>query len=438
MTSYDSDSSLDDSLDVQTNVTLGYATAESTGDDVSHVGGHPTWLDELVKPSAALSRCEVCNSHMSLLLQLQADLQQHFPNDERRLFIWCCRKKQCSKKVGSVRTFREVKKAKTSRKRQTTPSAQQQTSQSQQRIDLGSQLFGGSPAPTSSNNANPFASTSLALNSTTNNPFSTSSQANGNPFSSPAPTTSPTPQPPIQTFADKLKISSPAQEQQPEPAPEPWPSESTFPQPLPHFYLDAESEYLEPTPIAAPGPSNSQLPHPENNFEDEIPSSSTGAANTTEKDLYESPHDKTFEHFSRILAQNPEQILRYEFRGSPLLYSSSDAVATHFVLPGHNLHQSQKARVKTSGPVKGIPSCQHCGAARVFEMQLVPYLIYELEKDNEEAMKLDGGEGMEWGTIIVGTCSKNCGDEDEGNVVFREEWVGVQWEEGGVQLKQKK
>lgn len=71
-------------------------------------------------------------------------------------------------------------------------------------------------------------------------------------------------------------------------------------------------------------------------------------------------------------------------------------------------------------------------------MQLVPYLIYELEKDNEEAMKLDGGEGMEWGTVIVGTCSKNCGDEEDGNVVFREEWAGVQWEEGGVQLKQKK
>lgn len=71
-------------------------------------------------------------------------------------------------------------------------------------------------------------------------------------------------------------------------------------------------------------------------------------------------------------------------------------------------------------------------------MQLVPYLIYELEKDNEEAMKLDGGEGMEWGTVIVGTCGKNCGDDKEGKVVFREEWVGVQWEEGGTELKSRK
>lgn len=65
----------------------------------------------------------------------------------------------------------------------------------------------------------------------------------------------------------------------------------------------------------------------------------------------------------------------------------------------------------------------------------MPYLIYELEKDDEEAMKLDGGEGMEWGTILVGGCSRNCGGE--GEVVFREEWAGVQWEEGGVELKQK-
>lgn len=69
-------------------------------------------------------------------------------------------------------------------------------------------------------------------------------------------------------------------------------------------------------------------------------------------------------------------------------------------------------------------------------MQLVPYLIFELEKNNEEAMKLDGQEGMEWGTIIVGCCSKNCGDEVEGKVVFREEWVGVQWEEN-VDKKQR-
>jgi pre-rRNA-processing protein TSR4 len=70
-----------------------------------------------------------------------------------------------------------------------------------------------------------------------------------------------------------------------------------------------------------------------------------------------------------------------------------------------------------------MPRCEHCGAQRAFELQLVPGLIYELEKD--EAMDLE--DGMEWGTIILGTCVNNCGDA--GKISFREEWVGVQWEE---------
>jgi pre-rRNA-processing protein TSR4 len=40
---------------------------------------------------------------------------------------------------------------------------------------------------------------------------------------------------------------------------------------------------------------------------------------------------------------------------------------------------------------------------------------------------MDLEEGMEWGTVLVGTCVNNCGDP--GKVSFREEWVGVQWEE---------
>jgi len=423
MASYDSDSSSDDGLDVQTNVTLGYATQESTGDDISHIGGHPTWLDSNTKPSAALAKCKVCNSYMSLLLQLQADLQQHFPDDERRLFVWCCRKKQCSKKPGSVRAFREVKKAKVSRKPE--PSKREEdTSASKQQQNLGSQLFGGSPPPSSSN-GNPFSTSSQPQSNT----FTTSSTRDGNTnlFSELA---AKSPQPPTQSFADKLKISSSppqaAAQKQEEAPPDPWPAEDDFPKPFPHFYLDAESEYLDPNPAAnSDGPSTSRIT-------DLDPDPSTSSSSTAEKDLYESPHDKTFDHFTLTLSQNPEQILRYEFKGTPLLYSSTDSTATHFVLPGHHLHQ----KVKTAGPVKGLPGCQHCGASRVFEFQLVPYLIYELEKDDEEAMKLDGGEGMEWGTILVGSCGRNCGGE--GKVVFREEWAGVQWEEGGVELKQKK
>jgi pre-rRNA-processing protein TSR4 len=38
---------------------------------------------------------------------------------------------------------------------------------------------------------------------------------------------------------------------------------------------------------------------------------------------------------------------------------------------------------------------------------------------------------MEWGTIILGVCSKDCKprDVEEGEVGYVEEWIGVQWEE---------
>ena len=59
----------------------------------------------------------------------------------------------------------------------------------------------------------------------------------------------------------------------------------------------------------------------------------------------------------------------------------------------------------------------------MFELQLVPGLIYQLERDEDISLE----DGMEWGTIVVATCSNNCGEP--GGVSFREEWAGVQWEE---------
>jgi pre-rRNA-processing protein TSR4 len=112
-------------------------------------------------------------------------------------------------------------------------------------------------------------------------------------------------------------------------------------------------------------------------------------------------------------------------------------------------------------PEAVVPPCPRCGGERVFEMQLVPGLISVLkpeslttegikkkkkskkvkqdqsaeERQKEIAAMLAGksGEaseeglevseaGMEWGTVMVFGCKKDC-------VGFGEEWVGVEWEE---------
>lgn len=152
------------------------------------------------------------------------------------------------------------------------------------------------------------------------------------------------------------------------------------------------------------------------NIDDEDTSKSGSAADS--KDAFESSLDKSFLRFLTRLSHNPEQVLRYEFRGSPLLYSNTDAVGKLFPR-----HPSQISAANQ------IPRCNYCGRERVFELQLVPHAISVLEEGREGiGLGKDDG-GMEWGTIILGVCAGDCGPEQEGVAGWREEWVGVQWEE---------
>jgi pre-rRNA-processing protein TSR4 len=151
-------------------------------------------------------------------------------------------------------------------------------------------------------------------------------------------------------------------------------------------------------------------------------SSSSSSGGKEDKEIYESAHDAVFQKFADRVGQNPEQILRYEFKGKPLLYSDADAVGKALA---HAAENGGDTKVKVAGAKGGIPRCGNCAAERVFEVQLTPHAITELEA---EEMSLDG---MEWGTIVVGVCGRDCKPADiaEGEVGYVEEWVGVQWEE---------
>lgn len=138
---------------------------------------------------------------------------------------------------------------------------------------------------------------------------------------------------------------------------------------------------------------------------------------------FESAMDTTFQKFADRLAQNPEQVLRYEFAGQPLLYAKTDAVGKRLALP-----EQAGGKVQVAGKSGGggaMPRCASCGAERVFEVQLTPYAIVELEAEEL------GLEGMEWGTVILGVCGKDCVAKGvrQAEVGYVEEWVGVQWEE---------
>jgi pre-rRNA-processing protein TSR4 len=338
---------------------------------------------------------------MVLLLQLNGELPE-FPGHERRLYILTCRRKTCRRKEGCVRVLRGV--------RITAVEEKQEVRKEQARIDskpvlIGESLFGATPLARPG--SNPFALKS--------NPFSTSMPTgNANPFASaglPATKIAVNPSPPptstkdvSQTFAAAVSFNIEPPRFGPPPPSKPWPEIFAQPPPYPLYYLDPDYEELDAVPAI-------DVPTQILNLDD----ISGGAGGKEDKEVFESTIDKAFQKFADRLAQNPEQVLRYEFRGMPLLYSKEDAVGKS--LSGMNYN----SKVKTSG----ISACSNCGAQRVFEVQLTPFAILELEREES------GIDGMEWGTIIVGVCERDCQRSgiDEGAVGYIEEWVGVQWEE---------
>lgn len=280
--------------------------------------------------------------------------------------------------------------------------------------NIGETLFGVKSPSTSS--TNPFA-TEASGNTISTNPFAAASsilepRANSIPIE-----TLP------QTFAQKASISAQTPSEPVAPrTTEPWPAHSAFTAPFRSYHIDADSEFLESEPMEIP--SNARVGG--GTLEGE-------GGDTNEKTLFESSMDKTFQRFADRLAQNPEQVLRYEFGGHPLLYSKTDAVGKLLATEQENSNTKVKVSSSSSSATPtNIPRCTNCGASRVFELQLTPHAILELEAED---MSIDG---MDWGTIIIGVCSADCqqGDVPDGAVGYLEEWVGVQWEELAVKRQQ--
>ncbi|KAM0553942.1 hypothetical protein ACHAPJ_007293 [Fusarium lateritium] len=400
MASYDSDSS--DGEFEETNVLLGYATKDADEDTISKLGGRPDWLDSESVPSAAYARCKVCKDLMALILQLNGELPERFPEHDRRLYVFACRRQTCRRKEGSIRALRGVRVWKEETSKTESKEDKKTEEEEKPKSDgpgLGETLF-GSKGLGSASNANPFSSNAnpFSSSSSSGNPFS--SGASSNPFSSstsqPEPVNPASPEPETtsltKSFAESLNIKdTPAA---PPPPSELWPAADAQAQPYPTLYLaDADFETLDPTPTQVP--TNARL-------ED----ADAAEPSIIDREAFESAMDATFQKFADRLAQNPEQVIRYEFAGTPLLYSKKDAV-------GEAVNKG------------AIPRCPNCTARRVFEVQLTPNAIAELEADD---MSL---EGMEWGTIIVGVCEKDCSPRGTpvGEAGYVEEWAGVQWEE---------
>jgi len=358
---------------------------------------------------------------MVLLLQLNGDLPEIFPGHERRLYVLTCRRKTCRRKEGSVKALRGVRIteiAPKDKRKENKSEPKSESPQSKPAPQLGNTLFGAKP---SSNppSRNPFCT--YRSSSVSRNPFSTSSFTTpSNPFATARlhpselaakpPQTASTSTDLPKTFASALSLNNDQPKFGP-PPPEPWPQESDLPPAYPLYYLaDADYEVLDKV---------DEPPIPTQTMD--LDEGSGSGSQKEDKDVYESTIDKTFQKFADRLAQNPEQVIRYEFKGQPLLYSKYDAVGK-LLAPGR---EKENVKVTTqSGNGNRIPRCRNCGAGRVFEVQLTPHAITELEREET------GFDGMEWGTVIVCVCERDCQQKGvDIGAGYVEEWAGVQWEE---------
>lgn len=99
--------------------------------------------------------------------------------------------------------------------------------------------------------------------------------------------------------------------------------------------------------------------------------------------------DENFYNFEKTILKEPWQVIRYSWNGFPLLAQS---------------------------PVNADFRCHSCSSPLVFECQLMPALLHLLQTEKEASIGLnsdstinENSKGMEWATILIYSCSSDCG-----------------------------
>ncbi|CAF3707018.1 unnamed protein product [Rotaria socialis] len=130
--------------------------------------------------------------------------------------------------------------------------------------------------------------------------------------------------------------------------------------------------------------------------EDEDDDSTKGGKEKYEKTPDIEHGDVVFYRFQQKIRYAPDQIIRYDWSGNPLILTKLNA---------NTLSTTQK--------------CRHCQSSCVFEFQLMPALVNFLKIDNQI--------GLEFGAVFVYTCSANCWNTTTNNDdLYRFENVFVQ------------
>lgn len=122
--------------------------------------------------------------------------------------------------------------------------------------------------------------------------------------------------------------------------------------------------------------------------------------------------DKQFIKFQERIRADPEQILRY----------TTDPNEEPLWISSNNINPE-------------VPKCQYCGSERIFELQILPQLIYYLKVSERKIDILSDDRGytpIEWGNLIIYSCKNSCDPEKDENgkiQYYKEEFLHQQFEE---------
>lgn len=444
---------------------------------VTKIGGVPNWLDQDLPAPSKHGVCEACGKDMYLLLQAYVPLEKS-PYD-RVVYVWACNQRLCMRKKGSFRVVRALKlnpeyaqkldKVKPSTSQQVPATTPAKPSLGTNPFEMSNALFGGA----GSGFANPFAPPQSTVN-----PFAPP-PGFGLSAPTPAPAASTSPIPAVKSFASVTATSIPQDEEssdseddtETQEEPTQWPEEP--PVFSPH-YLYITEETLEDSSTVDDDISqryshllaleqgannhNDEEDHDgDDGYDDADGSGSKGGLGgaTWSGEMYEKSAlpkgvDKAFKKFTERVQSWPDQCVRYDFPGTPLLFSWSDRTAQMLLPTNSNQHSKH-----TTPSAHRIPRCPACKGPRGFEFQLMPNLLSLLNVTSkkyiseEELASLKGRKGaqmfdvgMEWGTILVYSCvddcfsktarSKSSTDQDQDDVAkvrYFEEVVLVQFED---------
>ncbi|CCK71947.1 small subunit rRNA maturation protein TSR4 KNAG_0I01610 [Huiozyma naganishii CBS 8797] len=358
------------------------------------VGGEPIWLHPNSIPPSDMLKCGACKTpdHMKLLLQAFSPLDEetmesihstigknlhmnHINADnDRVLYVFICT--NCQRKGNSVRCIRGVKK------NPRTASLESKIKDTPEGKDF---------------NINPFdlsQTSSQSHNTMANNPFATGTES-VNPF---ARTETPVVEkdvPDVEPLSSKnaRKLHNSLKDKS-------FDSSKCFKP----FSLYVEEERFTNKPDHLKLPKNLKIDKDAleltGNNEEDLNKDPIRLDPRTEK-LSKFLDDDVFQKFQEVVGYNPLQVLRYDIGGKPLYYAESKKKFEEIVAnPGYN------------------PS-----SCRIFEMQLMPKLILDLDET------VSVNDGMVWGTIMVFTDAEDYIPKfDENNVGYVEESVTVQWE----------